>query len=114
MACGAQGLEQQHLVTRVPALFNRLTVFDPRFPHGVKQVHGTRDPRKGRLVLHGAGWGMGCCAMPMVLLGARHGAASPWEVLRVVAFGVVVVAQQPWGVMLGGVMLGLHHQVADA
>ncbi len=27
---------------------------DPRFPHGVRQVQGTRDPRKGRLVLHGA------------------------------------------------------------
>ncbi|KXZ56701.1 hypothetical protein GPECTOR_1g631 [Gonium pectorale] len=48
-----KGLELQHLVTRVPAPFNRLTVFDPRFPHGVRQVHGTRDPRKGRLVLHG-------------------------------------------------------------
>lgn len=49
----SKGLELQHLVTRVPAPFNRLTVFDPRFPHGVRQVHGTRDPRKGRLVLHG-------------------------------------------------------------
>ncbi|KAG2499292.1 hypothetical protein HYH03_002870 [Edaphochlamys debaryana] len=48
-----KGLELQHLVTRVPSPFNRLTVFDPRFPHGVRQVHGTRDPRKGRLVLHG-------------------------------------------------------------
>ncbi|GLC35784.1 hypothetical protein PLESTB_000493900 [Pleodorina starrii] len=48
-----KGLELQQLVTRVPAPFNRLTVFDPRFPHGVRQVHGTRDPRKGRLVLHG-------------------------------------------------------------
>ncbi|GFR41277.1 hypothetical protein Agub_g1952 [Astrephomene gubernaculifera] len=48
-----KGLELQHLVTRVPAPFNRLIVFDPRFPHGVRQVHGTRDPRKGRLVLHG-------------------------------------------------------------
>ncbi|GIL99393.1 hypothetical protein Vretimale_4564 [Volvox reticuliferus] len=48
-----KGLEMQQLVTRVPAPFNRLTVFDPRFPHGVRQVHGTRDPRKGRLVLHG-------------------------------------------------------------
>ncbi|EFJ42896.1 hypothetical protein VOLCADRAFT_96875 [Volvox carteri f. nagariensis] len=48
-----KGLEMQQLVTRVPAPFNRLTVFDPRFPHGVRQVHGTRDPRKSRLVLHG-------------------------------------------------------------
>lgn len=55
-----QGLELQHLVTRVPAPFNRLTVFDPRFPHGVRQVHGTRDPRKGRLVLHGERGHGGC------------------------------------------------------
>jgi hypothetical protein len=27
---------------------------DPRFPHGVREVHGTRDPREGRIVLHGA------------------------------------------------------------
>ena len=46
-------MELQHLVTRVPSPFNRLTVFDPRFPHGVREVRGTRDPRKGRLVLHG-------------------------------------------------------------
>ncbi len=26
---------------------------DPRFPHGVREVHGTKDPREGRLVLHG-------------------------------------------------------------
>lgn len=28
-------------------------VFDPRFPHGVRPVAGTKDPQKGRLVLHG-------------------------------------------------------------
>ncbi|KAG2442902.1 hypothetical protein HXX76_002978 [Chlamydomonas incerta] len=48
-----KGMELQHLVTRVPSPFNRLTVFDPRFPHGVREVRGTKDPRKGRLVLHG-------------------------------------------------------------
>ncbi len=30
-----------------------VVVQDPRFPHGVRRVHGTHDPRKGRLVLHG-------------------------------------------------------------
>ena len=36
-----------------PWAFNRMTVFDPRIPHGVNTVGGTRDPREGRLVLHG-------------------------------------------------------------
>lgn len=31
----------------------QLSVFDPRFPHGVRPVSGTRDPQQGRLVLHG-------------------------------------------------------------
>ena len=30
-----------------------MTVFDPRLPHGVPVVEGTRDPREGRLVIHG-------------------------------------------------------------
>ena len=30
-----------------------MTVFDPRIPHGVNVVEGTRDVREGRLVLHG-------------------------------------------------------------
>ena len=33
--------------------FNRLTVIDGRYPHGVRPVEGTRDPLKARLVLHG-------------------------------------------------------------
>ena len=41
------------LVTLVPPHFNQLTVFDPRLPHGVRTVEGTRDPRRSRLVLHG-------------------------------------------------------------
>jgi len=48
-----EGLEHDALFTMVPPEFGRLTVFDPRFPHGVREVHGTRDPREGRLVLHG-------------------------------------------------------------
>eukprot|EP00882_Tetradesmus_deserticola_P023705 GHRQ01025811.1.p2 GENE.GHRQ01025811.1~~GHRQ01025811.1.p2 ORF type:complete len:201 (+),score=65.51 GHRQ01025811.1:356-958(+) len=48
-----KGLELSDVVTLVEPHFNQLTVFDPRFPHGVRPVAGTRDPQKGRLVLHG-------------------------------------------------------------
>ncbi|KAL6760292.1 hypothetical protein V8C86DRAFT_3013363 [Haematococcus lacustris] len=47
------GLEHRDLVTLVEPRFGRLTVFDPRFPHGVREVRGSRDPRQSRLVLHG-------------------------------------------------------------
>ena len=40
-------------VSLVQPHFNRLTVFDGRYPHGVRPVEGTRDPLKARLVLHG-------------------------------------------------------------
>ncbi|CAG9466421.1 unnamed protein product [Pedinophyceae sp. YPF-701] len=46
-------MEFGDIVDLVEPRFNRLTVFDPRIPHGVRQVRGTRDPRRGRLVLHG-------------------------------------------------------------
>lgn len=49
----AVGLEESKLMTTVEPRFNRLAVFDPRFPHGVRPVRGTRDPRGARLVLHG-------------------------------------------------------------
>lgn len=47
------GLERNDVFREVPALFNRLTVFDPRIPHGVKEVRGVRDVLEGRLVIHG-------------------------------------------------------------
>ncbi|KAK9838256.1 hypothetical protein WJX81_000606 [Elliptochloris bilobata] len=47
------GLEMKHLVTAVEPAFNRLIVFDPRLPHGVRAVEGTRDPRRARLVVTG-------------------------------------------------------------
>jgi len=47
------GLNQDGIVEMIQPHFNRLTVFDPRVPHGVREVRGTRDVRKGRLVLHG-------------------------------------------------------------
>ncbi|MGE0709716.1 MAG: hypothetical protein AB7N76_22160 [Planctomycetota bacterium] len=45
--------ERARFVERIPSPFNRLVVFDPRFPHGVTRVSGTQDPREGRLVIHG-------------------------------------------------------------
>jgi hypothetical protein len=45
--------ELPSFVDRVPALMNRLVVFDPRYPHGVTEVRGTRDPMEARLVIHG-------------------------------------------------------------
>lgn len=48
-----KGLELADLMQLVEPHFGQLTLFDPRTPHGVRPVHGTRDPLKGRLVLHG-------------------------------------------------------------
>jgi hypothetical protein len=33
--------------------FNRLTVFDPRIPHAVRPVEGTREPLDSRIAVHG-------------------------------------------------------------
>ena len=49
----ADGEEFETLFAELAANFNQLLVFDPRLPHGVKRVEGVRDPRDGRLVLHG-------------------------------------------------------------
>ncbi|HET9625005.1 MAG TPA: hypothetical protein VFP84_26740 [Kofleriaceae bacterium] len=48
-----RSVEEGELIRAVPAQFARLTVFDPRIPHGVRTVTGTHDPREGRLVIHG-------------------------------------------------------------
>jgi len=45
--------EQSSFIQKIPSKFNRLTVFDPRLPHGVTELRGTQDPREGRLVIHG-------------------------------------------------------------
>jgi len=47
------GLNFPDLVESIPPRFNQLLVFDGRIPHGVRRVTGTRDPRAGRLVIHG-------------------------------------------------------------
>ena len=49
----SKGTELPSIMKLVEAKYDRLTVFDPRFPHGVRQVEGTRDPLEGRIVLHG-------------------------------------------------------------
>lgn len=46
-------LERGEIIEEVPSLFNRLTVFDPRIPHGVREVRGVNDVLDGRLVIHG-------------------------------------------------------------
>ncbi len=48
-----KGVERDEILQRIPAEFNRLTVFDPRIPHGVARVSGVRDPLQARLVVHG-------------------------------------------------------------
>ncbi len=48
-----RGVEERELIRTVEPKLNRLTVFDPRIPHGVRTVTGTHDPREGRLVIHG-------------------------------------------------------------
>ena len=48
-----RGVEEGELIRAIEPQFGRLTVFDPRIPHGVREVRGTHDPREGRLVIHG-------------------------------------------------------------
>jgi hypothetical protein len=45
--------ELASLVRLIEPRFSQLTVFDPRIPHGVRAVEGTRDPTRSRVVLHG-------------------------------------------------------------
>lgn len=44
---------ESRLIETIQPDFNRLIVFDPKIPHRVSPLHGTRDPKQGRLVLHG-------------------------------------------------------------
>ncbi|MCG5051773.1 MAG: 2OG-Fe(II) oxygenase [Myxococcales bacterium] len=46
-------LEEPEVLQEIEPRMNRLVVFDPRIPHGVRRVEGTLDPREGRLVIHG-------------------------------------------------------------
>ncbi len=47
------GVEKPQLIETIPPRFNQLTVFDPRFPHGVQRVHGAHEPKDSRIVIHG-------------------------------------------------------------
>jgi hypothetical protein len=49
----SRSTELPALVRLIEPRFNQLTVFDPRIPHGVRAVEGTRDPVRSRVVLHG-------------------------------------------------------------
>ena len=48
-----QSDEHAQLFQKVEPKFNRLTVFDPRYPHGVQSVKGEEDLLASRLVIHG-------------------------------------------------------------
>ncbi len=48
-----RAFEEAEVLDEVEPKFNRLTVFDPRLPHGVRRVDGSLEPRDGRLVIHG-------------------------------------------------------------
>jgi hypothetical protein len=45
--------EEADLLSKIAPEFNRLTVFDPRFPHGVERVDGVPSIQDSRLVIHG-------------------------------------------------------------
>ena len=45
--------EEKDLFLRVEPKFNQLTVFDPRYPHGVERVQGVANLLESRLVIHG-------------------------------------------------------------
>ena len=45
--------EEKHFLKTIPALEHQLAVFDPRYPHGVRAVHGVDSLLNSRLVLHG-------------------------------------------------------------
>ena len=48
-----RSVEEGEVLRTVEPKFSRLVAFDPRIPHGVREVRGTHDPRAGRLVVHG-------------------------------------------------------------
>jgi hypothetical protein len=50
---GLVNFEKSGMMDSISPKFNRLIVFDPRIPHRVSPVRGSRDPRLGRLVIHG-------------------------------------------------------------
>lgn len=50
----SKGMETPQICTCIEPLFGRLTVFDARIPHWVREVSASsRDIRQGRIILHG-------------------------------------------------------------
>jgi hypothetical protein len=49
----ARSDEHSEFFDKIEPRMNRLTVFDPRYPHGVERVQGVEDLLKARLVVHG-------------------------------------------------------------
>jgi hypothetical protein len=45
--------EHSEFFEKIEPKMNRLTVFDPRYPHGVERVSGVEDLSKARVVIHG-------------------------------------------------------------
>ena len=72
-------MEEEDLLETVPARFNQLTVFDARFPHGVRRLEGTRDPIEGRIAIHG--W----FREPRILLADRIASPATTEALQAAA-----------------------------
>ncbi len=54
---GEVSIDRSHetvdLIEKVPPQFNQLTLFDPRYPHGVERVQGVESLLDSRLVIHG-------------------------------------------------------------
>ena len=48
-----QSDETEQFIEKVPPQMNRLTLFDPRYPHGVERVNNVEDLSQARLVIHG-------------------------------------------------------------
>lgn len=48
-----KGKEENQIFKKIPPRFNQLLIFDPRVPHSVQQIRGTRNLVEGRLVIHG-------------------------------------------------------------
>jgi hypothetical protein len=48
-----RSIEEGDVLHAIEPKFDRLVVFDPRVPHGVRRVDGPADPRAGRLVING-------------------------------------------------------------
>ena len=48
-----QSHEESDFLDAIPQAFGQLTVFDPRYPHGVRPVQGVESILDSRLVIHG-------------------------------------------------------------